>query len=170
MIPRTTPTAPRPTTTSGRAALRSDHDDVELFVYADDLPEPTETEHASAQSGDVPLDVALSGYDQAQENYTEALQGWAAAEERAARATTALRSALNDLHAAADAGHLDGGLDAARQALQVALEAATAAAPARRPEPGGGDHLWNGRCPEPDHPMSRDPDCPACQQLAGRRG
>ena len=29
------------------ATLRSDHDDVELFVYAGDLPEPTETERAA---------------------------------------------------------------------------------------------------------------------------
>ncbi|MBW0254483.1 hypothetical protein [Cellulomonas sp. PS-H5] len=121
-------------------------------------------EHAGTLSV---VDV-MTSYDQVQDAYAEALDGWARADQRAADALRALKGAVRDVEAAAAARHLDGGLDAALSALRAAAGAASAPAadPAPwLPTPG---HLFNGRCPEPDRPGARDPECPACRALDAR--
>lgn len=74
------------------------------------------------------VEEVVVSYDQARQNYSEALAGWSAAEERAAVATRALTDALHQVDAAIAAGHLDGGLDAPRRTLLDAVEAARAPA------------------------------------------
>ncbi|WP_431836524.1 hypothetical protein [Cellulomonas sp. Y8] len=149
------------------ATLDSDDPEVTLDATTGDLPDPSE--QVQGQDEVFPgLSVAdaVAGYDQAQQNYRQALAGWAEADQRAADATRALEVALGEVEAAITAGHLDGGLDAARDALRAALEAATRAAAPPVVQDGQLQHVYEGRCPEPDAPGQRDPHCPACQALA----
>lgn len=66
-------------------------------------------------------------------------------------------------------------IEAVRHALGVELSSDEARILLKRiadgeQEPGGVvhetvEHLFRGRCPEPDLPSQRDADCPACQSL-----